>query len=282
MACKQPAIALKDKICPNSFRSPCTLAWQLLLKSEYNKEYERRLRHHFHDDSQLVAFDLPDLTRAFLKISGKDFYDVLASTPRPAIDDTNSTGMTTLAWAAKHGDEDAVKALLAGGADPNRKDTAGLTPLHISVYAKTPECLRLLLNAKADIDIKDNYGNTALATTVHTEDETDFSELLLAHGADIESTKLTDSTPLHLAARANHSKQVSLLLRKGANINALDSDGDTTFGLAIMYKSSAVVKNLLNNPGLDYAHRSGNGSTAIHLAARYSEVKPSRFCKPLI
>ena len=208
-----------------------------------------------------------------LKISGKDFYNVLASTPRPAIDDTNVNGRTTLAWAARQGDGDAVKALLACGADPNHKDTSGTTPLHASVYAGAPECLRLLLNAKADVDVKDNFGRTALVGAVFLKNGTRFSKLLLSHGADIECTDIMSQTPLLLAAQYNSPKQVSLLLGKGANINASDSDGKTAFHLAIMFKSSAVVKILLNNPGLDYERKSNNGSTAIHLAALYADIE---------
>ena len=188
MACKQSAIPLKYRFCTNTFRSPCTLAWQMLLDPELGEELKGRLRDHFHDDSQLLAFDFPDLTRAFLKISGKDFYNVLASTPRSAIDATDSSGRTTLAWAASQGDEDAVKALLACGADPNHQDTTGRTPLHMSLFAKGPECLRLLLNAKADVNIQDNDGSTALASDVELQGNTKFSELLLSHGADMECT----------------------------------------------------------------------------------------------
>ena len=238
-----------------------------------DEQEKRRLRHHFHDDSQLFAFDLPDLTRALLKISGKDFYNVLASTPRSAIDDTDANGRTTLAWAACQGDGDAVKALLACGADPNHTDTAGSTPLHESVHAKTPECLRLLLNAKADVDIKNNSVGTALARAVSLRNEPDFSKLLLSHGADIECTNYLGQTPLLLAAQYNHPKQVSLLLGKGANINASASNGTTAFHIAITYKSSAVVKVLLNNPRLDYERKPNNGSTAIHLAALYADVE---------
>ena len=237
------------------------------------EEDKRRLRHHFHDDSQLFAFDLPELTRAFLKISGKEFYNVLASTPRPAIDDTNVNGRTTLAWAARQGDGDAVKALLACGADPNHKDIAGSTPLHASVYAGAPECLRLLLNAKADVDVKDNFGRTALTVAVQVEDQTDFSELLLSHGAGIEYTSDMGWTPLRSAAKNNRPKQASLLLAKGADINASDPHGRTAFHLAITFKSSAVVIILLNNPGLDYERKSNNGSTAIHLGALYADVE---------
>ena len=247
--------------------------WQRLLNSNWSEERKRKLRHHFHDDSQLVAFDLPDLTRAFLNLSGKDFFNVLASTPRPTIDVADSTGRTTLAWAARQGDEDVVKALLACGADPNHKDTVGSTPLHMSVYASSPECLRLLLNANADVDIKDYDGDTPLTIAAQAESRTDFLELLLAHGADIECTNSFDTTPLRLSAAANNPKQVSLLLRRGANINASDSDGRTAFHSAVMFRSSAVVKILMDNPALDYELKIDNGSTAIHIAALYADVE---------
>lgn len=216
---------------------------------------------------------MPDLTRAFLNISGKDFYKVLACTPRSAIDDTDWVGRTTLAWAACQGDEDALKALLACGADPNHRDTAGRTPLHMSIYAETPKCLRLLLNAKADVHIKDNQGDTTLAEAVRVEDETDFLELLLAHDADIECTDNFHWRLLHTAARKNHPKQVSLLLAKGANINASMPDGFTAFHFAMIHNCSAALKILLDDPRLEYERKSESGDTAIHVAAEYSDLE---------
>ena len=238
-----------------------------------SEEEDRRLRQYFHDDSQLVTFDLPDLTQAFLNISGKEFYNVLASTPRSAIDDTDSGGRTVLAWAAHQGDEDAVKALLACGADPDHKARAGLTPLHMSIYASTPDCLRLLLSAKADVDIREHLGNTALNLAIRGTDETDCSELLLAHGADIECKAKFDWKPLRLAAKYNRPRQLSLLLSKGANINASESDGTAALHCAIIYKSSAVVGILLNDPRIDYEHKLNSGFTIIHLAAQYTDFE---------
>lgn len=246
------------------------LAWQRLLDPKRSEERKRKLRHHFYDSS---AYDLPDLTRAFLNISGKDFYDVLAATPRSAIDDTDSGGRTILAWAAYQEDEHAVKALLACGADPNHRDVVGLTPLHMSIDVSTPECLQLLLNARADIHIKTNRGEIALNRAVRVKDEPDFLELLLAHGAEIECSNNFHWTPLRSAAKLNHTKQVSLLLGKGANINASTPKGSTALHDAIAHKSSAVLKILLNNPGLDYECTSESGSNAIILAAKCSDLE---------
>ena len=240
------------------------MAWQGLLHPRWSEEEKRKLRHHFHDDFDL---DLPDLTRAFLNISGKDFYKVLACTPRSAIDDTDQGGRTVLAWAAYYGDEDAVKALLSCGADPSHRNVAGSTPLHMSIQANSPECLRLLLNAKADVDIKDNDGETELFSAVYVKDEIGFLELLLAHGADIECTNNWSWTPLQLAAKYNQPKQVSFLLAKGANINASMPSGHTAFHLAIIHNCSPALKILLDDPGLQYERKLKGGSTAIHEAA---------------
>ena len=251
----------------------------MLLDPKLGEQTNGRLRDHFHDDSQLVTFDFPDLTRAFLKILRNDFYNTLASTPRSAIDTTDSTGSTTLAWAALQGDEGAVKALLACGADPNHQDRAGRTPLHHSTRALSPECMRLLLDAKADVNIQDNDGRTALALAVNSRHKTDFSELLLSHGADMECTDKWDWTPLRSAANYNCANQVSLLLGKGANINASTSNGRTAFHHAIMSGSSAVVKILLKTPGLDYERKLKDGSTAIHQAADYSDLETLEILK---
>lgn len=149
----------------------------------------------------------------------------------------------------------------------------------MSVLAKTPECLRLLLNAKPDVDMKDNYGYTALALAVEFQDEPDFSELLLSHGADIECTTSLGWTPLRLAAKYNHPKQVLLLLRRGANINASTSNGQTALHHAIISRSSAVVKILLDNPELDYECSDDEESTTIHLAAQYSDIETLEILK---
>ena len=108
---------------------------------------------------------------------------------------------------------------------------------------------------------------------VRFKDEADFLELLLAHGADIECANNFEWIPLRLAAIYNHPRQLSLLLSKGANINASESDGTAALHFAITYKSSAVVRILLNNPRIDYEHKLDNGFTIIHLAAKYTDFE---------
>lgn len=55
-----------------------------------------------------------------------------------------------------------VKLLLDKKANPNVADQNGSTALHFSVIFSYEEIIELLMEAKADINLKDNRGNSAL------------------------------------------------------------------------------------------------------------------------
>ena len=51
--------------------------------------------------------------------------------------------------------------------------------------------------------------------------------LLLEKGADVNAKNNDGWTPLHWASENGHEAIVSLLLEKGADVNAKDNDGET-------------------------------------------------------
>ena len=59
------------------------------------------------------------------------------------------------------GDWEAVEQLIRCGADPDRTDKSGSSPLHFSVHGNS-RCLKLLLCANADMNLKDFSGTTVL------------------------------------------------------------------------------------------------------------------------
>src|SRR5258706_13335744 len=61
-------------------------------------------------------------------------------------------GWTPLHTAAQNGDLDAVRALLAQGADPNAREAGDNTyPLHWAAAAKHVDIVRALLDAGGDV-----------------------------------------------------------------------------------------------------------------------------------
>ena len=55
-----------------------------------------------------------------------------------------------------------IVELLAGGADVNRKDNGGWSPLHFAAQQQVVEIASMLINSGAEVDSKDKSGNTPL------------------------------------------------------------------------------------------------------------------------
>lgn len=70
------------------------------------------------------------------------------------IDTPNSSGRTALSYAAEHGLDDAVRFLLANGADPKSGGCDGRMPLHWAALRGRPGAVQLLLDAGVDPLIK--------------------------------------------------------------------------------------------------------------------------------
>jgi ankyrin repeat protein len=71
--------------------------------------------------------------------------------------------------AAGAGSPDCVKALIAAGADLNARDRDGMTALIESAVQGNIECVKALIAAGADVKAKDRHGRTALAVAKSTE-----------------------------------------------------------------------------------------------------------------
>lgn len=100
-------------------------------------------------------------------------------------------GWTLVHLASWAGQPDTTRLLLARGADLTAVSTNALRnqPLNAAVAGPNAEtrtaCVRLLLEAGADANYRQERGNTPLHTSAHLGD-TDTVEALLAHGADVE------------------------------------------------------------------------------------------------
>jgi uncharacterized protein len=93
-------------------------------------------------------------------------------------------GFTALHLAAFFGGADAVRALLAAGADANAdaENPLRVRPLHSAVAARDRESVRALLDAGADANVVQQGGFTPLQAAIHHKDA-ELERLLREAGA---------------------------------------------------------------------------------------------------
>jgi len=188
--------------------------------------------------------------------------------------------------AAEKGNIEAVKQHIAAGTDVNGKSTAAPTPLFFSVRYGQKEVAELLIKEGAEVNAKDNYGETPLtyafdnkeivemlisnganvntrgeenitplmhsvAASASNIDEAAFQicELLIEKGADVNAKDDNKWTPLHYAAAKRHKEIITLLIANGAHVNAKDDDGDTPLNYAEFENDKDIADLLRKHSG---------------------------------
>ena len=131
---------------------------------------------------------------------------------------------TPLHYAAARSATSCVKILLEYGASTESKDDCGRTPLHYASSRQTTDCLKLLLEHGADIESKDNDGRTPLHYASRHHDP--LTKALLRTQYSFGFTR--DSMAIRCDFKNNVTECIKLLLKHGANPNALDGDGRTS------------------------------------------------------
>ncbi len=163
------------------------------------------------------------------------FLNSVLETNRARASATNSEGQSLLMLAARHGQNDSARILVAYGAD---LETAvrGCTALTFACARGDSDIAETLLNAGANPEVRQQNGLTPLhlaAIGGHAR----IVQVLLAHGVNPDQiqTNHTDnlptlsdgSTPLHWAADWGRIDIVKILLQHGANVHLANQAGDT-------------------------------------------------------
>jgi len=106
----------------------------------------------------------------------------------------------------------------------NARNKNGDIPLILASDLGNLETVRLLLEYKADLSLKDAHGNNALIRAAQ-KGHLDVVEELLFRQANINSTGQHKRTALIAAAENGHIRVVKLLIKKGAKVTVKDDYG---------------------------------------------------------
>ena len=208
-------------------------------------------------------------------------------------------GYTPLLFAARHGELDSARLLLAAGADVNDVAPEGTSALVVAAHGGHGALATFLLEQGADPNAA-GAGYTALHAAILRGDA-ELVKALLAHGADptaplekgtparraspdyVLDYRLVGATPLWLAARFAEPGIMRTLAAHGADSLSALPDG-TTAVIAAIQATRRTEPGFAADPvedervildavtvalelGVDIQAANENGDTALHIAA---------------
>ncbi|UNE35905.1 ankyrin repeat domain-containing protein [Vermiphilus pyriformis] len=189
----------------------------------------------------LNKFGITPLMLAIKRSSNTDFIQFLIDLGADVDLATFSPEETPLSCAVKENKIDVAKLLIKWGADINRRDSQGNTPLiEANCHSDLP-MVQLLINLGADVNISDNDGWTPLHCAVAKGNENAVS-LLYDAGADINYQTKDGCTPLLQCLLDYYDKGdpknttiIHYLISKGANANIKCKKGYSPLDIAKCY-----------------------------------------------
>lgn len=138
-----------------------------------------------------------------------------------------------------------IQKLLNEGADVNRKNQHGETALMFAVYYQRLGMVQDVLNGGAMVDLQNNKGQTALNAAV-CKNRLDIVQYLLDKNANILINNV-----LIDAVYQESLDMIELLLKRGANVNAQDENGRTALMVAVEKNHYNMAHFLLQSGAVD-------------------------------
>jgi hypothetical protein len=162
----------------------------------------------------LVWNEHDDIAREYVRINSdvEDF----------TVEDGLETLATTLLCASEHGYMEVVDALIATGADVNKTDNCGYTPVsRASSHNGRLEVVQALIAAGADVNKADKWGVTPIYWASDSS-RLEVVQALIAAGADVNKGNMDGNTPIYWASSRGDHEIVQALLAAGATYDEAD------------------------------------------------------------
>ncbi|XAR55686.1 hypothetical protein NMG60_11035844 [Bertholletia excelsa] len=179
---------------------------------------------------------------------------------------------TRLNCAAHDGDLYRLERLIEAGADPNKGDYDGRSPLHVAASKGYKDITEFLIRKGVQINMTDNFGNLPLLEAIRNRHDDvasvlveagasltienagnslcvavaardiEFLRRVLANGINPNSKNYDLRTPLHVAAAEGLYKMACLLLDAGASVFSKDRSGYTPLDEARIGGDKNLIK----------------------------------------
>ena len=191
------------------------------------------------------------------------------------IDEMRLDGWTPLMIAVKNGDLDVAQLLINHNADIDMRNQTGETALHVAASYSQRQLTELLIECYGDDHTNDmrTDGWTPLMIAAHIGDM-GVAQLLINHNADIYIRNHTGETALHVAACCGQVHLIELMVRHYGDVHVNKTRTDDWTPLMIAAKNGDIsVAQLLINHNANTNLKNRDGETAFHVASCHSKVQ---------
>jgi ankyrin repeat protein len=191
------------------------------------------------------------------------------------INQIDKDGNSFLHRAVHTGNVDMVKFLVSRGADVNVKDNYGQTPVQIAAQLDDVQIIIHLVSHGAEINIKNSIGKTPLHDAV-AHDQFQIVNYLVSQDAEINAKDINGRTPLHDAVFDNYTEISAYLVSKGAGFNLKDSDGKAALHYAVINENLDIIKSLVSG-GANVNIRDKFNRIPLHYAADKGNLEIAKY-----
>lgn len=201
---------------------------------------------------------------------------------------SNHEIFSSLLFVTRANDVEALKKLIEHpDLNLEEKDDNGFSAVMVAAAGGYVEAFRLLVNAGADLEARNKYGETAISLAEANQNRDAFAKVLASAYASIKASNNSntssddqESSALHRAARLGNLDLVRELAKEGCNdVNTLDRDEYTPLMLAarsgdgsmcellISYGAKCDIKNSRHETALSLVRKGsdGNGAESVIL-----------------
>ncbi|KAI0902149.1 ankyrin repeat-containing domain protein [Annulohypoxylon nitens] len=194
-----------------------------------------------------------------------------------SVENQNEPGWSALASAARLNHAQCVRILLEANADIEISTPHWGTPLAVAVALGSLDICKLLVEKGANPN-HELIAPPILLFAMHSRDHKfrlEITKVLVERGVRINACDSEGRTALHYACWSDELQKYSIveyLLEKGADVNYQDNDGDNPLHIAVTKGDITLLQILLNQDNINMEAWNTGKWTPLNLAAKSEKL----------
>ncbi|XP_061456811.1 E3 ubiquitin-protein ligase MIB2 [Rhineura floridana] len=203
------------------------------------------------------------MTTEDAKESKSTLHTILGRLLSQKMESDNPGGLVT---EAAHGHAPKVRDLVQKYPDKVDTKNQGRTALQVASYLGQVEVVKILLQAHANINLRDEEGDAALHYAAFGN-QAEIARVLVSKGANGNLLSNAKCTALHIAVNKGFTEVVQALCEHNCDVNLPDSFGDTPLHYAVTADFKGIIEALTDVPNIDFTIQNRQGFNLLHHSA---------------